>query len=212
MKRFLKVVLIILIFGILIIFPTSTQKTLAATYNNEMKIYSINIGEGNKGDSTLVESNGEFLLMDIGVEGSYPYIDSFLSEKKITHFSLYFSHFHKDHTGGFNKEITEMPIYKLMQKYKIDHIYLQDPSLLQYKGNTIDENSDMYYRKLKKTYETSTNQDKNYDDIVVYLKEGSRFSFGTVNVSIIGPVGMDNYTSPTDNGTDEDGENAITSK
>lgn len=210
MKRFLKVLLLNLIIGIFIAVLVPIKSVLATTLNKEMKIYSINIGNENRGDSTLIESNGEFLLMDIGVEGSYPYIDSFLSEKKITHFSLYFSHFHKDHTGGFNKEITEMPIYKLMQKYKIDHIYIQDPSLLQYKGNTIDENSDMYYRKLKKTYETSTNQDKNYDDIVVYLKEGSSFSFGTVNVSIIGPVGMDNYTSPTSNGTDEDGENAIT--
>ena len=49
MKRFLKVVLIILIFGILIILPTFKKNTLAS-YNNEMKIYSINIGEGNKGD------------------------------------------------------------------------------------------------------------------------------------------------------------------
>lgn len=139
-----------------------------ATNNNEMNIYSINIGEGNKGDSTLVESNGEFLLMDIGVGESYPYIDKFLSENNITNFSLYFSHFHKDHTGGFKKEVTELPIYKLMEKYKIDYIYLPDPSLLQYKGKTIDENSDMYYRKLKKIYETSTNQTKDYEDIVVY--------------------------------------------
>ena len=91
MKRNLKVVLVFLIFCIFISLPTYTKNTFATTLNNEMKIYSINIGNENRGDSTLVESNGEFLLMDIGEEGSYPYIDRFLSEKKITHFSLYFS-------------------------------------------------------------------------------------------------------------------------
>ena len=107
MKRFLKVLLLNLIIGIFIVLLVPIKNALATTSNNEMKIYSINIGNENRGDSTLVESNGEFLLMDIGDEGSYPYIDRFLSEKKVTHFSLYFSHFHKDHTGGFSKEITD---------------------------------------------------------------------------------------------------------
>ena len=209
MKKFLKVFLVT-VFIVLMVFLFANTKNAFATTNNEMKIYSINIGNENKGDSTLVESNGEFLLMDIGDEGSYPYIDKFLSEKKITHFSLYISHFHKDHTGGFSKDIIELPIYKLMQKYKIDYIYLQDPSLLKYKGNKIDDNSDMYYIKLKRIYEAATYQDKNYDDIVVYLKAGCKFSFGTVDVSIIGPVNMDYYTSPISGGTDEEGEKAIT--
>lgn len=206
MKSFLKIVLIvnIIVFSFLFI-----KNTSYATNNDEMKIYAINIGKDNKGDSTLVESNGEFLLMDIGVEESYPYIDKFLSEKGITHFSLYFSHFHKDHTGGFKKEIPELPIYKLMQKYKIDYIYVPHPDLLKYNGMEIDDNADMYYRKLQNIYEESTNQTGNYEDKVVYLKEGSKFLLGSIKVSIIGPVGMNNYTNPLKSTNDEEREEAL---
>lgn len=66
MKRFLKVLLLNFIIGIFIFLLVPNKNTLAVALNNEMKIYSINIGNENRGDSTLVESNGEFLLMDIG--------------------------------------------------------------------------------------------------------------------------------------------------
>lgn len=197
MKKILKLFLLILLINtfLLICMPIN----VLAKNNNEMQIYSINIGKGNNGDSTLVESNGEYLLMDLGVDKSYSYVNKFLSDRGITHFSLYISHFHGDHTGGFEND-KDAPIYKLMQKYKIDHIYLPDPSLLKYKGKQVEIYEETYYNKIQKYYESSSIQNKKYDDIVTYLKCGSKFSFGSVNVSIIGPVGMNNFKSPLKSG------------
>ena len=200
LKRNLKMILTVLaiITAVLIYRPTNVY----GVASKEMKIYSINVGDGNNGDSTLVESNGEYLLMDIGVEESYENVESFLSNLGVESFSIYFSHFHGDHTGGFSKN-ENAPLYKLMQKYKINHVYLPDPSLLEYKGKQVEESAEVYYRKTKEFFESSPIQTEDYDDIVTYLKCGSKFTFGSVNVSVIGPVGMDNFTSPLKSGKTE---------
>ncbi|MCC8073232.1 MAG: hypothetical protein LIO62_03810, partial [Clostridiales bacterium] len=167
---------------------------------DEMEIYSIYLGDGNNGDSTLVKSGDEYLLMDVGVFESYSYVDEFLQSKGVTHFSLYLSHFHGDHTGGFTDENGTQPLLNLMSKYEIDNIYLPDPSLLKYKGVTVEEEEETYYRKIQEFYESSDIQSGSYDSKVQYLELGSSFSFGSVDVSIIGPVNPDGFTSPFENG------------
>ena len=195
MKKVSSLLLLLIMFVLII--PT---KAFAATTNTGMDIYSIYIGEKNNGDATLIKSGNEYLLMDVGVYESYPYVDSFLRQLGVTHLSLYLSHFHGDHTGGFSNSKGEAPLSKLMKKYKIDNIYLPDRSLLRYKGVTIEKEEDTYYRKIQEYYENSSIQNKNYNKIVKYLNLGSKFSFGSVTVDIIGPVYTNKLKSPFVNG------------
>lgn len=76
------------------------SKTEVYASDKEMTIYGIYLGEGNKGDSVLLESKGEYLLMDIGQETATPYVVAQLQNLGVTHLSLYFSHLHMDHVGG----------------------------------------------------------------------------------------------------------------
>lgn len=166
---------------------------------NSMTIYSLNIGAGNNGDSTLIKSGNSYLLMDMGVEESYANVKSALDKLGVKKLSVYISHFHGDHTGGFSGG-TNAPLYRLMNEYVIENIYLPDPSLLLYKGFEVEDSAPIYYRKICDYYTKSPIQTDEYDNVVQYLKTGSKFSFGTVKVDIIGPVGMNGFKSPFKNG------------
>jgi glucan-binding YG repeat protein len=216
MKKIVKILVVLFIISALYLigfnkcFAIDGTAT-GGTQENQMNIYSINVGQGINGEATLVESNGEYLLMDIGDRASFEYVRNFLQEKGLTHFSIYLSHFHGDHTGGFSNEegTVNPPLYQLMLDYDIDYIYLPDVSLLQYKGEQIAENQDVYYRKVQQFYEDSVqtkqnpNDYKSFDEACILLKKGDTFSFGTVNANVIGPVGMDNYVSPLKQGETE---------
>ena len=206
MKKFSKILLALYIIGILCLIGSRVSLANENDENKQMIIYSLNVGEGINGDSTLIESNGEYLLMDIGERASYQYINQFLQEKNITHFSLYFSHFHGDHTGGFsNTSEDPAPMYLLMRDYDIDYIYYPDISLIRYKGEQVAASEEVYYRKAREFYESAIatkehpENYKSFDEIFVTLKKGDSFSFGDVNANVIGPVGIDDYTSPLKN-------------
>lgn len=213
MKQLKRICLIIL--SIIIVAVSVPMNTYAA--NTEMTIYSLYCGKNLNGEATLIKSGNEYLLMDVGVRESYSSINNALKSLGVTHFSLYISHFHGDHTGGFGSSDDEEgsssvntastpSIENFMKDYVIDKVYLPDPSILKYKGKTVEENEDVYYRKIKEFYEASSLQTKNYDTQVVnYLKCGDKFSFGSVKVDIIGPVeddkiGRNSFSSPYKNG------------
>lgn len=163
----------------------------------DMTIYSINVGAGNNGDSTLVKSGDSYLLMDMGVRESYSNVKAMLDSLGVECLSVYLSHFHGDHTGGFS-DSENAPLNRLMQDYTVENIYLPDPSLLQYKGKDVEKNASVYYRKMESFF-TSAYPERAYEESVNYLSKGSSFTFGTVNVDIIGPVGMDGFKSPYKN-------------
>lgn len=199
-KRFFAVLLSLVM--LILSFPFN-----AFAVETEMTIYSLNCGEGNNGDSTLIKSGNEYLLMDVGVRNSYTEINNALKSLGVTHFSLYISHFHGDHTGGFGSsdsgssvdetDLGTPTIKNFMDSYVIDNVYLPSPELLKYKGVTVEPNEEVYYRKIKQFYENSSIQNKDYEsEVVKYLKCGSSFSLGSVKVDIIGPVGIENFASP----------------
>ena len=79
-----------------------TQQTVFAADDDEsMTIYGIYLGTVAQGDATLVESDGEYLLMDVGQYESYSYVKKFLKARGVTKLSVYISHLHSDHTGGY---------------------------------------------------------------------------------------------------------------
>ena len=89
---------LILCAAICLLFCLLPMTNVKAAAGN-MNIDCIYLGEpdNNAGDSVLVESNGKYLLMDVGSKDSYPYIKKFLQERRVTTLSVYISHTHADH-------------------------------------------------------------------------------------------------------------------
>ncbi len=154
-----------------------------------MNIDCIYLGEpdNNAGDSVLVESNGKYLLMDVGSKDSYPYIKKFLQERRVTTLSVYISHTHADHTGGLKDG---EGFDKLLGDFTVDHLYLPDKSIGA--GMDLSWNHEKFVELYQKHYPNA-----NINSSITYLKAGSTFSFGSVAAKVIGPVGMEGKSPST---------------
>lgn len=171
----------------------------AATTN--MKIYAIYLG-GNPGDAVLIESGNEYILMDLGDStagkeaGAYASVKALLDELGVKELSLYYSHFHGDHTGGVGNGGA---LDWLTSEYNVTTVYVPDASVCLGKVDYTDT-----YEKIQRI--TSQN---NSNTKVEYLKVGSTFKVGSAGFEVIGPVGVDTYTDPgkpsEDTLVDEDG-------
>lgn len=95
------------------------------------------------GDATLLESDGEYLLIDVSYATTTDVID-FLIDNDVQKFDIYLSHYHSDHYGGYNKLTTEdgvsMDLIEYMIRnegqggyrnyiYDIGTLYIPDASL-----------------------------------------------------------------------------------
>ena len=127
----------------------------------ELKIHAIECSV--QGDSTLLESNGKYLLMDTCIKQEGNKVLEYLEANNVTEFDLYLSHYHADHYGLIMDILNN-------SKYTIKNIYLpeynKDDSLI----NQINPVAS----------EKSIN--------VTYLKKGSEFNFEKAKVSIVGPI------------------------
>ena len=65
-----------------------------------LKITAIDFGEEGWGDGTMIESNGECMLMDTFMPDCEDALKEFLLDNGYTEFSLYLSHYHADHFGN----------------------------------------------------------------------------------------------------------------
>lgn len=184
MKRFKK---LFFVFTVLFLsFTITPSMNTTGASNAEMNIYSIYLGadDNQAGDAVLVESGGQYLLMDLGPVKAYPNVKNFLKQIGVTELSLYISHMHADHTGG----LSDNEGYdQLLKEFHVKHVYVPDKSI----GNGLDLSWN--YGKIVSLYEENY-KDADADRDITYLKQGSVFSFGGVNVNVIGPVGMENKT------------------
>ena len=75
---------------------TVTAEAASAPY---MKITCIDLGSARSvyGESVLLESGGQFLLMDTGSKDPQNSVISYLKKRGVRNLSLYISHFHEDH-------------------------------------------------------------------------------------------------------------------
>lgn len=155
----------------------------------ELNIYGIYLGD-DYGDSTLVESNGEYLLIDIGQYKSYPYVKAFLDSKGVTKLSLYYSHLHGDHNGGLSAISTgsNCGYDNLLHDYDVTAVYLPEPGIV----TEVDYSTK--YTKIKKLYDKRGYEGRNSENSIVYLKAGSSFTFGDATVKVIGPIDYDDIT------------------
>ena len=65
-----------------------------------LMITAIDFGEEGWGDGTMIESNGECLLMDTFMPDCEDALKEFLLDNGYTEFAIYLSHYHADHFGG----------------------------------------------------------------------------------------------------------------
>ncbi len=140
---------------------------------DELKIHAIECSV--QGDSTLLESNGQYLLMDTCVKQDGNQVLKYLDDHKVTNFDLYLSHYHGDHYGLIMDILNN-------SKYTIKNIYLPE-----YNKND----------SLINQINTIANQ-KNIT--ITYLKKGSEFNFEKAKINIIGPLeGTENLENKINN-------------
>lgn len=180
MKR-MKLKWLLLLCFVFTVLHTGTAQASAS--HPQMKIYCIYLGE-NAGDSILVESGGQYLLMDLGPEKAYPYIKNFLHKLKVTKLDLYISHTHADHTGGLEDGAG---YEQFMRDFQVGKVYLPEKSI----GSLI--NHDWNYEKFVDLY-MKYNETADPNRSFIYLNAGSRFSFGDVRAEVIGPINMSNVS------------------
>ena len=95
-KKFLSILLIFSIFFTL--FPA--QNIYAATNDTELNIYAMYLPGSEKGDSVLLESKGNYLLIDMGSSSHIATIIKQLQSIGANDIDIMFSHLHKDHIGA----------------------------------------------------------------------------------------------------------------
>ena len=179
--------------------------------SKELNITNINIGV--QGECVLLESKGNYLLMDTGLGWSTAFERNYkgvtenknkviqeLKKRKIKKLDIYISHWHQDHYGMIENILRD-------NYFSISKIYLPE---LTYMNNWTDGlNKNLLYNKKynskgniinsqeKITYNCYTSANNVYRTIqtiaknkkikIINLKYGSKFNVGDANINIIGP-------------------------
>jgi competence protein ComEC len=113
------------------------------------------------GDSFLVLNQGKAMLIDAGLDSSYPEINATLRSYRIDKIDvLIITHPHNDHIGG---------MLEIVRDYDIEHVYMID-----YKHD-----SDNYYSLM------DIIQEKNLD--ITYAKKGLTFDFADASCLVLNP-------------------------
>ncbi len=155
----------------------------------DMVIYSIDL-KGAKGDATLLESGGEYLLMDTGASDAWDTLDAFLKSKGVTRLSVYVSHFHSDHAGNL-KKILESTYYH------VDNVYIPEREQISLALDDASANGLAESNELSSTQGSLDLWDAitNYKKLARWgvggytvLKKGSTFTIGNAHASVIGPT------------------------
>lgn len=141
-------------------------------------VFDLYTDTGTYGDAILLESGGNYLLIDTGTNSNK--ILSYLNKKKIRKIDVMLSHLHGDHYGGLTN---------LLKSKKVRNLYMPDKSIIDaLKPFAIKNGQLASYQSLLNTYNSKIKQAQNNNVSVNYLKRGSMFQFGSAKVSIIGPI------------------------
>lgn len=167
MKKFL------LLFSLTILFIHLTP-CRAFGKEAQLTIHAIDLQENVKGDAVLLESQGEYLLMDTGESDPKDTVIHYLKSQGVKSLSVYISHFHTDHIGELNDIINQFDVQKLYVPWQ--SIY-EEAALA---GDSYHESFLNKYLGLK------AKAGKNGYEFIP-LKKGSHFTFGDASLDIIGP-------------------------
>lgn len=156
----------------------------SAADSRSMTLHAVYIGD-TVGDCVIIESDGEYLVQDIGSDVSYPYIKAYLEKLGAEKISVYLSHLHPDHTGSLS---SGGGFEQILKDFEIEKIYIPDEEIYTSNG-LFAENMEASYHYL----DNRISQSRYDSSILVPLKTGSTFSFGSVSAEVLGPVHPENY-------------------
>lgn len=171
-----------LILALLLPFVFTTK--VKAADNTELNIYALYLNSEKKGDSTLLESKGHYLLIDIGADNHAPAIIKQLQTLGVTHVDVMFSHLHTDHTGGCSTDLQAGLKQFALSGITIDTLYLPDPSLA-----VLSRSYPSRYAAFQAFMSTQGT------GRIVYLNVGDQVNVGDATGKVIGPVNT-NEISP----------------
>ena len=171
-----------LILALLLPFVFTTE--VKASDNTELNIYALYLNSEKKGDSTLLESKGHYLLIDIGADNHAPAIIKQLQTLGVTHVDVMFSHLHTDHTGGCSTDLQAGLKQFALSGITIDTLYLPDPSLA-----VLSRSYPSRYAAFQAFMSTQGT------GRIVYLNVGDQVNVGDATGKVIGPVNT-NEISP----------------
>lgn len=155
-----------------------SMDSIAAEEKKELNIYAMYMDTDAKGDAVLLESKGEYLLIDMGTSEHAAGILKQLKTLGATKISIMFSHLHNDHIGASSYNVTQGLETLVNAGIKIDKLYLPARENAPFSQNfpykyIVIEN---FMRGRQGLAE------------VVYLKAGDELSFGDTTGKVIGPL------------------------
>lgn len=170
-----KIILTALFLCLLLVSPA--KAFAAGEEKKELKIYAMYLDTQAKGDSVLLESKGEYLLLDMGTAEHSDGLVRQLKSLGVTHLSVMFSHLHSDHIGASTYNITAG-----LEKLKANGIQIDTMYLPARENAPFSMNFPYRYTALENFMRMQGSGE------MVYLKAGDTLAFGDVTGDVIGPL------------------------
>ena len=146
------------------------EASAAAQKIKSMILKVIDYGGKGYGDSQMLISGGRNLLIDTYERNSWNNVNSWLSNNGYREFDIYISHYHDDHMDNVTRILND-------GKYKVSTLYLPDRDYMT--------GSSSYMRDYISMCNDLVSTAKRKGVKIVYLKKGSKFSIGDVNVNVL---------------------------
>ncbi len=153
---------------------------------DEMKVHFIDLkSNAIKGDATLIESQGQYLLIDTGDKDNNDTVVNYLKDLGVTNLDVLVSHFHSDHFGELND---------ISNAFTIDHLYVGEEWIIERAVTQGDAASDKEYSSVSASKEKFfgdvgvrvKSQKGKYCRNFIELKPGDKFTIGAVTVETLG--------------------------
>lgn len=176
-KQVKRLLIPLLCIGCLFFFP---KAAIAAT--DGLQIYAIDLGSNAiKGDAVLLESQGEYLLIDTGEEDPKHHVIQFLQKQGVKKLSIYISHFHSDHAGELMNIINS-------GYFTIDKLYAADRDIIANAVKFSNSHSSVSAQETKQIQSVLNKYDglSSKIDGFTVVSAGSSFPLGSATVTTIG--------------------------
>ena len=153
---------------------------------SDLKVHFIDVGQG---DSTLIEKDGHFMLIDAGERDQGPTVVSYLKEQGVKKLDYVIgTHPHSDHIGGLEAVIKAFDVDKIIMPQKAHTTKLYERLL-----NTIDEKKlKITLPKIGEVYELGDSSfqilgpNRDYGDNLNNWSVGIRLDYGKTSFAFFG--------------------------
>lgn len=160
---------------------TVTAQAASAPY---MKITCIDLGSARSvyGESVLLESGGQYLLMDTGSKDPNKSVIKYLKSRGVRNLSLYISHFHEDHCDYAAAIIKD-------SSFHVKRVYLANPDpARKYINSQTKSRRNKLYRSCREyigRYNGILAAARKKKVPVTNLRRGKSFTIGSVRAKVL---------------------------